>query len=213
MQNTPLRLLRTLAMLTSGLVIASMGTMTRAAPMQITIEWSIAGGTFAGAASNSAFTATVTPVANSGTLTLYDGQPVTIQIQDWSWSVNVSAEGVAEYAADRLLTLDSIAQTIDQNFRLTSGAFSSLFGGYPKSGKLLDSTVLTYDFGSRGKVDVKMLYTQTPSSTFTLGTSAGGLISQGHGALAQFTAYDIVPEPASLALLTLGGLLCIARRR
>ena len=212
MQTKRFWLSRTFCVVVACLVLASAASMVEGSPPSITFDWSVAGGTFAGPADNSAFTATVSPVANSDMLTLEEGQTVTMEIQDWSWSVDVSAEGIAQYAADRLLTIDGAAQTIDQDFRLASGPFNSLFGGYPKAGRLMDSTVLTYDFGPRGKVDVKMLNTQTPS-TFTTGTSANGWISQGRGAVAQFTAYDIVPEPATLGLLLIGGLALVNRKR
>jgi len=210
MRNRALRytVLAVIAMLPGAFVASS----AQGGPLSITFDWSVAGGTFTGPADNSAFTATVSPVANSGTLTLEEGQTVTMQIQDWSWSVTVSAEGIAQYSADRPLTIDGGAQAIDQDFRLASGPFNSLLGGYPKAGRLMDSTVLTYDFGPRGKVDVKLVSTQTPS-TFTTGTSAYGWISQGYGAVAQFTAYDIVPEPSTLSLLALGGLALLKRRR
>jgi len=106
-------------------------------------------------------------------------------------------------AVDRILTVGSVMQTLDQDYWFEAGACLAP-GLVCKAGVFEEAPTLSFDLGDTGTVDVTFLRVVKPGDVITVGSGGTGTLT------ARFLLHD-VPEPA--AVLHLGSFVALARVR
>jgi autotransporter-associated beta strand protein len=118
-------------------------------------------------------------------------------------------KGVSGLTTNDVLVKYTYAGDANLDGKVDIGDLGLLAGAWQQSGKVWFDGDFTYN----GTVDIGDL--GLLAGNWQKGVSSGQLLVSFDQAMAQFAAFDgvVVPEPASLSLLTLGGLALLGRRR